>query len=110
MLDLQTIHIMSQQTGIKASKEKRIPFLFEEEDRQDFPPFPFPNLGDYRPTGWKLINQYFVDNSGWGSSDEEALTIDQFKTKLKPSYGYAIIEEGEFQLYIGEFTKQKVLI
>lgn len=104
-MDLQTIARLSREQGMRASKKHKKPYLFEEEDRKHFPPFPFSNIGDYRPIGWELVNQYFVDKSGFGSDDEPALTIERLIKKLKAGMGYAIIEEGEFQLYIGEFKK-----
>ena len=46
-----------------------------------------------------------MDSSGFGASDEPALSFGQFKKILKVGFGYAIIEEGQFQVYVGEFTK-----
>ena len=66
-----------------------------------------PDFGDYRPKGWKLIETYFVDYSGFGCDDEAALTVKQFLQKVKSGFGYAIIETGQFQLYVGEFQKTK---
>lgn len=62
-------------------------------------------LGDYIPEGWKLVNTYFVDNSGFGSADELALTFEQFLSKVKAGYGYGIGESGEFQVYINEYKR-----
>lgn len=67
--------------------------------------FKCPNLGNDCPTGWKLIEELFVDKSGFGAPSESALTADQFLAKVKKHQGYAIIEEGQFQLYIGVFEK-----
>ncbi len=36
---------------------------------------------------------------------EPALSVNQFLKKLKVGHGYALIEEGEFQVYVGEFVK-----
>jgi hypothetical protein len=33
------------------------------------------------------------------------LTQGQFIKELKPGMGYAVIEAGEFQVYVGEFKK-----
>ena len=65
-----------------------------------------PNFGDYRPNGYELVDKHFVDSSGFGRIGEAALTIDQFQGLIKKNFGYAIIEEGQFQLYIGEFKKK----
>jgi hypothetical protein len=107
MMSLAQIAENSRKAAKKAAREHRKPYLFEEEDRVKFPPFPFPNIGDYRPGGWKLVETYFVDSSGWGSPGEAALTIDAFLQVLKPGFGYAIIEAGEFQVYIGEFRREE---
>jgi len=64
-----------------------------------------PNFGDYRPKGWKLAERLFVDNSGSGSDNEPALTKRQFLGRVKAGFGYAIIEQGQFQLYVGVFEE-----
>ncbi len=64
-----------------------------------------PNIGGYKPDGWELIQVHFVDISGIGRDDEPALTLEQFFTKVKSGLGYAIIEEGQFQIHVGEFEK-----
>jgi hypothetical protein len=105
MMDLKTIRDLSRKQAAKAARLHKKPYLFEEEDRGSFPPFPFPNIGDYRPKGWELTDSYFVDKTGMGYDDEPAMPIERLIKKLKAGYGYAIIEEGEFQLYIGEFKQ-----
>lgn len=62
-------------------------------------------LGNSIPKGWKLVKTYFVDNSGFGSEGELALTFEQFLTKVKNGYGYAIGEVGQFQIYINEYKR-----
>lgn len=66
-----------------------------------------PNFGDYRAKGWRLVKTYFVDHSGFGQPGEMALTIAQFIEKVKEGRGYAVIETGQFQCYVGEFIKLK---
>jgi len=46
-----------------------------------------------------------VDNSGFGSDDETALTPANFLAKVRAGFFYGIIEQGQFQVYIGEFKK-----
>ena len=48
-------------------------------------------------------DRFFVDSSGWGQEDEPALTINQFLKKIKAGKYYAIIEAGQFQVYVGEY-------
>lgn len=62
-----------------------------------------PSIGDYIPDGWRPTEKYFVDSSGLGAPGELALTFDQFLTKVKEGYGYAICDTGQFQIYIQEF-------
>lgn len=66
-----------------------------------------PHIGDRRPRGYQLVNTYFVDSSGVGSPGEPALTIKEFIAKLVPGRYYAIIEVGQFQLFVGEFVKKE---
>lgn len=65
-----------------------------------------PFIGNYKPIGWKQIDVHFVDNSGFGSPSEPALTFEQFVSKVKKGHGYAIIETGQFQVHIAEFVKE----
>jgi hypothetical protein len=55
--------------------------------------------------GYELVNTYFVDNSGFGSEDEPALTFNRFLDKVKGGYYYGIKEVGQFQVYIVEYKK-----
>ncbi len=106
MYDLATLQAMSRDAAKKAARAHKVPFIVEQEDLAAMPPFPFPNLGDYRPKGWKLITEHFVDSSGFGTEGEPALTVNQFLAKLTPGHGYAVIGEGQFQVWVGEFTKE----
>ena len=62
-------------------------------------------LAHYLPSGYKIVNTYFVDNSGFGSEGEGALTVNQFLQKVKKGYGYAVKEAGQFQVYINEYEE-----
>jgi len=70
-----------------------------------------PFLGDYVPPGFQFVRKYFVDASGFGAPDEPALTADQFLAAIRKnvlsdkSYGYGILEVGQFQVYVGEYIK-----
>jgi hypothetical protein len=61
--------------------------------------------------GYKLVEEMFVDSSGFGAENEPALTVNQFDKKVKE-----LIEKegelqakmtncGQFQVYIGFFKK-----
>lgn len=62
-------------------------------------------------TGYELIDEIMVDNSGFGSPDEYADTPEQFKTRLRvllDEHGKLtakITGIGQFQVYVGLFTK-----
>ena len=105
MMSLEYIEKLSREAGRRAAREKREPLVaFVDGDEAVFH---CPNIGSYEPKGWKLVRELFVDNSGFGHDrNEPALTIDQFLAEVKAGYGYAIIEEGQFQIYIGEFEKR----
>uniref|UniRef100_A0A6M3LIJ0 Uncharacterized protein n=2 Tax=viral metagenome TaxID=1070528 RepID=A0A6M3LIJ0_9ZZZZ len=106
MYSLKTIKSMSREAAEIASEENLVPFIVEKEDLYNIPPFPFPNLGDYVPTGWTLDKEYFVDSSGFGSEEESALTASQFLKEIKTGKGYALTECGQFQVYVGEYYKK----
>lgn len=107
MMSLEQIREMSKEQARKAKRLKQVPFIIVDEDTvQDFPPFPFPNIGDYRPKGWKLVDELLVDSSGCGSESEPALTAHGCIARLKVGRGYAIIAEGQFQVVVGEFVKK----
>jgi hypothetical protein len=86
----------------KAGEKCREPYVVKDTDH--FPPFPFPDMGDYRPEDWEMVETYFVDSTGFGEPDELALTPEEFKKILKPGYGYGVIKVGQFQVVVGEFT------
>jgi hypothetical protein len=107
----------------KAKKEKKVPALFTEGENVVSFCKKIPNLGSYIPSGYRAVKieeeighnrcivdcgeaeGYFVDSSGFGSSNEPALTTDEFFNVLTPGFNYAIIEEGQFQITIGVFKK-----
>ena len=107
MISLVQIQLESWKEARRAAREHRQPFIVEKEDLEVMPPFPFPNLGDYVPKGWEITETYFVDSSGFGQRGEPALSVDEFKDKIKVGYGYALWEVGEFQVKVREYRKIK---
>jgi hypothetical protein len=105
MYSNQTIARMSEVAAAEAARKHRRPLICETE--QDF--HRIPNLGDYRPDGWTLEQAYFVDSSGFGRRGEPALTFDQFLEAVARHRGdgFAIIEVGQFQVYIGRFVREE---
>lgn len=114
MMSLATIEYLSREAGRTASQKGLFPYVpIHEDEIKTYPPFPFPNLGDHRPKGWKLVDTLFCDSSGWGADDEPALSEKQLVAKLlelqgsDKTYGYGIIEAGQFQLQLGVFERTK---
>lgn len=52
------------------------------------------------------VDRYFVDSSGFGTSGGTAITADEFLKQVKAGKYYAIIETGQFQLWVGEYDEQ----
>ena len=107
---LEVIEYLNRQAGKTARKRRAAPFVpAGPENVENWPPFPFPNLGDFNPPGWEQTQSWFCDKTGWGRSDELALTWEQLKKRLQcyimenPTHGFAITEEGQFQLYVTAF-------
>ena len=67
-----------------------------------------------RIKGYELIKELFVDSSGFGRSDEPALTYDSMMYQIKSlikEHGRlfaTITNQGQFQVYIGLFKKSGV--
>ena len=75
-------------------------------------PFFCPNIGYFVPVGWEKTDaNWFVDKTGVGEPWEPALTWKQFRQRLTgyilrhPGHGFAITEEGEFQVVVSAFKK-----
>lgn len=117
MMSPATIRDLAAKAARKAAKEKRTPFVpFDEREIKSWPPFPFPNLGDHRPPGWELVDHFMVDATGLGSEGEPALTVAGLKKRLlaelaaPETFGYGIIEEGQFQIVMGKFKRTGPMI
>lgn len=111
MMSLATIAELSAKQAEVAARRNLKPYMVWPEDlvrwkaQHEAGTFrlPFPNIGDYRPVGYELVDTLFVDKSGWGADDEPALTVGQLLDRLQVNKAYAVIEEGQFQRYLGEF-------
>lgn len=110
MMSLETIRRLSQDVAKCAAREGRRPLLIEQEDLPYVADliWHIPNLGSYVPRGFTLTRRLFVDKTGWGADNEPALTFAQFCREITADRAYAIIEEGEFQVYVGEFIMTKI--
>ena len=104
MYGLETIIAMNKKAGSYAKKNEVIPLVARYD--KDEAVFSCPDLGNYIPKGWKKVNSFFVDSSVFGREGESTLTCGQFQDNIKEGRGYAIVESGQFQVYIGEFIKK----
>lgn len=112
MMSAEVIRDFQRQAAKRASREGLHPYIVWPGDQarwlgeleQGKLSLPFPNLGSYRPKGWTPTGRtLFVDKSGMGGEDEPALTVEAFIKALSVDKAYALIEEGQFQVVVGEF-------
>jgi hypothetical protein len=103
MYSLEYIKALQDESTLKAKAEGLEPYIARCDKDENV--LRCPDLGYYLPDGWDRSELYFVDNSGFGSESEPALTINQFLNKVKQGFGYAIYEAGQFQVYIQEYKK-----
>jgi hypothetical protein len=104
MLGLGAIRAMNKEAVRKAKANKTQPYIAKCDNDKGV--FSCPKLGDHIPKGWVYVTEYFVDSSGFGSESEPALTPEQFQAKVKEGMGYAISDEGQFQLYVREYKRR----
>ena len=62
-------------------------------------------------SGYKFIENCFVDSSGWGAENEPAMTVEQFTKRIEELvntheviYTY-ITNAGQFQVNMGVYVK-----
>jgi len=132
MMSPETIRSLSKQAARRSREQHLEPLLVRNEDRGVLSEHlrHMPNLGDRVPRGWKRVpacsltestsglvpfggpeafHYIEVDSSGWGSPTELALTFGQFcqwVSEAPGELGYAIVEEGQFQVVIGVFQRR----
>jgi len=114
MMSYETIQALSREQGRKARRLGKKPRTFASDAEVEREHRTVPFLGDYTPRGWRHLQgrDLFVDKSGLGQVDEPALTESGFVDRIlelrleDPAYGFAIIEEGQFQVYVGVFQRQ----
>jgi len=121
MMSLQQIQSMSDEQAERAAQDNLVPYvLFNADDVHSMPggsrhttrSYPFPNLGSYVPDGWEEVDRLFVDKmgspNGGGGGDLGTVGLHAALLELvhQPgSMGIAIVEEGQFQLYLGVFKR-----
>jgi len=115
MMDRVTIRNESDKAARRAARQHLEPYVvFDKAEVDRMTSFPFPFLGDYVPKGWEKVNELFCDSSGFGRDSEGALSVGQLQSELlkrleaKDTFGYAIVEAGQFQAYVGVYRKVTV--
>lgn len=114
-MSIEYIQQLSREQGRKAKRLGKAPLVFKTDADVDERFGQIPNLGNYTPKGWRHLEgrDLFVDKSGFGAEYELALTVDGYRARLKalrlenPHYGFGIVQEGQFQVYIGVFERAK---
>ena len=106
MYSLEQIHRMSDEAARKAKRHGKKPLVITQEIKEVIgksygPKIPF--LGSYVPRGFELEKELFVDSSGFGASDEPAMTYERFLNNLEIGKAYAVTEAGQFQVYVGVY-------
>jgi hypothetical protein len=111
--DLDVIRRMSEQAGERARQYNKMPYHPENDEEIDlWHAFPFPQLGVYCPDGWEEDEEtrWLCDSTGMGLPNEPAHTADQLKKAVKsylkehPHAGFAIVENGQFQVVVSAFN------
>ena len=111
MMSIEVLIAVNNEIARKAAKQRLYPYVPSSTDEVESP-FSFPNMGSLKPGGWRKTGEtWFVDKTGHGIDDEPALTWQQFRRRLAgyilrhPSHGFAITEEGEFQVVVSAFQR-----
>lgn len=109
MWSLRTIDDLNRAATDKAQRKgNKQPRVVTADAIDDMPPFPFPNFGNYEPPGWTECERWQVDSTGMDAGGP-AFSVEGFKRLLleyierHPTHGFAIVEVGEFQVYVGAF-------
>ena len=111
MMSLEVLAAVNNQIAREAAREGLVPYVPFTADEAETP-FTFPNIGNLEPAGWRKTGaSWFVDKMGHGLDWEPALTWQQFRRRLAgyilrhPGHGFAITEEGEFQVVVSAFRR-----
>jgi hypothetical protein len=113
MMSPEDIKYLSDEAAVRAANENKEPYVFWDEADVDKSVQRIPNIGSHVPKGWEEDGvPLFVDSSGMGAPGELAWTFTAFVEEVKRiissvdyDLGWAIVEEGQFQVYIQAFRK-----
>ncbi len=113
MISLEHIKQLSDEAAVQAAEENKQPFVFWDDADIQSNLRNIPNIGSHEPEGWEEYGKpLFADKSGFGNPDEPSLTFAHLTGAIRAiidrsakSVGFAIVEEGQFQLYIQPFRR-----
>ena len=110
MMSIEVLVAVNNEIARKAAKQGLVPFVpFSPNEVES--PFSFPNIGTLKPRGWvKTSTTWFVDKTGhgdMGARPDLAAVPPQLAGYIlrHPRYGFAITEEGEFQVVVSAFRR-----
>ena len=112
MMSLDVIVAVNNEIARRAARRRLRPYVpssAAEVDGWRNLPFEFPNIGYLEPPGWEKVQSWFADKYGHGMESEPAITHRRLKSILRdhiaanPNHGYAVVEEGEFQVVVAAF-------
>ncbi|QDU29548.1 hypothetical protein ETAA8_46620 [Anatilimnocola aggregata] len=112
MMGLETLIAVNNDIARQAARRRLKPYVpsgAKEVDGWRNLPFEFPNIGYLEPKGWEKVESWFVDKYGHGLESEPAMTHRRLKQVLRdyietnPDHGFAVVEEGEFQVVVAAF-------
>ena len=117
MMSTQQIERMADDAAMEAAAKGRRPYVpFDgAEVKRGRWAAKVPNLGSYRPEGFTMVDAWLVDATGMGLPSEPALTFGQLVVRAVPlaesplNYGFAVIEQGQFQIVLGIFVPDEDL-
>ena len=111
MMSVDVIVAVNNEIARKAAREGLMPYVPFSSD-EITSPFFCPNIGSLKPRGWRKTGEiWFVDKTGQGFDDEPSLTWQQFRRRLAgyilrhPQHGFAVTQEGEFQVVVSAFQR-----
>ena len=111
MMSASQIADIADQAARKAKRAHRQPLVFESQHHVEGAYYTLPNLGSYRPKGWKLeeyrtVDKYGIDDNGPAMTIPAMLAWFKVHLPEATTSGYALIEEGQFQVVVGRFVMQ----
>ena len=113
MMSVGSIVAMNEDAAAKAAKRKRVPYVpTAAAIEANVIPRGIPNFGYFEPEGWAptetvwWVDKTGMDDSGPALSHTRFLEAWQEYARAHRAHGYAIPEEGPFQLYITAFRPE----